>query len=141
QKSTARDERTSMIQRLLASKGLASYMLACATGLTLHFRWPFPENNLLLHLIALRAPITYLGFKYGYELCLFTTPYIGYSLLLSGVYIFALRPARASKPMPLPDYPAPNGRAELSLILGEVHDPRTPTPSANPYWLSVPARG
>ncbi len=130
-----------MMQRLLASKGLAAYLLACATGLTLYFRWPFPANNLLLHLIALRAPITYLEFKYGYEICLFTTPYIGYSLLLSGVYIFALRPTRSSKPMPLPQYPTPNLRAELSLILGEVHDPRTPTPSANPYWLSVPARG
>ena len=130
-----------MIQRMLASKSVVAYVLACATGLSLYFRWPFPENNLVLYLIAHRAPITYLGFKYGYELCLFTTPYIGYSLLLSGVYIFALRPARKLKPMPLPEYSAPEERQDLSLVLGEVHDSRQPLPSANPYWLSIPERG
>lgn len=44
-----------MIQRVLGSKGLVAYVLACATGLTLYFRWPFPADDLMLHLIALRA--------------------------------------------------------------------------------------
>jgi hypothetical protein len=65
-----------VIQRVLASKGLVAYVLACATGLTLYFRWPFPADDLVLHLIALRAPAIYLGFKYTYTLFLFTTPYI-----------------------------------------------------------------
>ena len=30
-----------MIQRALASKGLVAYVLACATRITLYFRWPF----------------------------------------------------------------------------------------------------
>ena len=34
-----------MIQRVLASKGPVAYILACATGITLYFRWPFPEND------------------------------------------------------------------------------------------------
>ena len=63
-----------MIQRVLASKGLVAYVLACATGLTLYFRWPFPADDLVLHLIALRAPAIYLAFKYTYTLFLFTTP-------------------------------------------------------------------
>ena len=130
-----------MIQRLLVSKNLVAYALACATGLTLYFKWPFPESNLVLHLIALRAPNIYLGFKYGYELCLFTTPYIGYSLLLSGVYVFAFRPTRRIKPKSLPPYPVHYERQTLSLVLGEVHDPRKPLPSANPYWLTIPERG
>ena len=94
-----------MIQRVLGSKGLVAYVLACATGLTLYFRWPFPVDDLMLHLIALRAPAIYLGFKYAYTLFLFTTPYIGYSLVLSGLYIFAYRPSRKVKPKELPPYP------------------------------------
>jgi hypothetical protein len=70
-----------VIQRVLASKGLVAYVLACATGLSLYFRQPFPANDLMLHLIELRAPAIYLGFKCTYTLFLFTTPYIAYSLV------------------------------------------------------------
>jgi len=130
-----------LIQRALASKGLVAYVLACATGITLYFRWPFPENDLMLHLISIRAPLIYIGFKYTYTLFLFTTPYIGYSLVLSGLYVFALRPTRRIKPMPLPAYPDPSSRDELFLVLGEVHDPRNPIAAEQPYWLTVPERG
>ena len=130
-----------MIQRALASKGFVAYVLACATGITLFFRWPFPENDLMLHLISIRAPLIYDGFKYTYTLFLFTTPYIAYSLVLSGLYVFAFRPTRKLRPMPLPVYPDPSSRDELFLVLGEVHDPRTSVPAAHPYWLIVPERG
>ena len=130
-----------MIQRVLASKSLVAYVLACVTGLTLYFRWPFPEDDLMLHLIALRAPNIYAFFKYSYTLFLFTTPFIAYSVILSGVYIFAFRPTRKLKPRALPPYPEPGKRQELSLVLGEVHDPRKPVPAENPYWLTVPERG
>jgi len=43
----------------------------------------------MLHLIDLRAHGVYLFFKYSYRLFLFTTPYIAYSLVLSGLYVFA----------------------------------------------------
>lgn len=91
-----------MIQRVLASKGIVAYLLASATGITLYFRWPWPQNDLVLRLIDLRAPMIYLFFKYTYALFLFTTPYIGYSLVLSALYVFALRATRKVKPMPLP---------------------------------------
>ena len=130
-----------MIQRALASKGIVAYVLACATGITLYFRWPFPENDLMLRLISIRAPLIYAGFKYTYTLFLFTTPYIAYSLVLSGLYVFAFRPTRKIKPMPLPAYPDPSRRDELFLVLGEVHDPRKPVAAEQPYWLTVPERG
>jgi TraM recognition site of TraD and TraG len=130
-----------VIQRALASKGLVAYLFACATGITLYFRWPFPESDLVLHLISIRAPLIYAGFNYTYTLFLFTTPYIAYSLLLSGLYIFAFRPDRKIKPMPLPDYPEPRKRNELFLVLGEVHDSRKPVAAESPYWLTVPERG
>ena len=130
-----------MIQRILASKGVVAYLLACATGLTLFFRCPFPQDDLVLHLIELRTPMIYLFFKYSYTLFLFTTPYIGYSLVLSGLYVFAFRPTRKLKPLPLPPYPDPARRDDLFLVLGEVHDSRKPVPSSSPYWLTVPERG
>jgi len=130
-----------MIQRALASKGLVAYILACATGITLYFRWPFPENDLMLHLISIRAPLIYDGFRYTYTLFLFTTPYIAYSLVLSGLYVFALRPTRKIKPMPLPAFPEPSKRNELFLVLGEVHDPRRAVAAEHPHWLTVPERG
>ncbi len=130
-----------MIQRALASKGIVAYVLACATGITLYFRWPFPENDLMLRLISIRAPLIYAGFKYTYTLFLFTTPYIAYSLVLSGLYVFAFRPTRKIKPMPLPTYPDPSRRHELFLVLGEVHDPRRPVAAEQPYWLAIPERG
>jgi len=130
-----------MIQRVLASKGIVAYVLACASGITLFFRWPFPETDPVLRLIAVRAPLVFLSFKYTYALFLFTTPYIVYSLVLSGLYIFAFRPNRKIKPMPLPAYPDARKRAELFLVLGEVHDPRQPVAAEHPYWLTIPERG
>src|ERR1700694_1183816 len=130
-----------MIQRALASKGLVAYLLACATGITLYFRWPFPEGDLVLHLISIRAPLIYTSFKYTYTLFLFTTPYIAYSLVLSGLYVFAFRPNRKIKPRPLPAYSEPTKRNDLFLVLGEVHDPRKPVAAEHPYWLTVPERG
>src|SRR5208283_3943581 len=81
------------------------------------------------------------GLKASYHVMLFTTPYIGYSLLLSALYIFALRTTRRVKPQPLPPYPAIQSRNELFVVVGEIHDPRKFIPAENPYWLTIPARG
>jgi hypothetical protein len=34
-----------MIQRALTSKGIVAYVLACATAITLYFRWPLPRER------------------------------------------------------------------------------------------------
>ena len=82
------------------------------------------------------------GFKYTYTLFLFTTPYIAYSLVLSGLYIFAYRPSRKIKARELPPYPDAADRNDLFLVLGEVHDPRRPAPCcSSPIGLTVPERG
>jgi hypothetical protein len=130
-----------MMQRVLASKDFAAYLLASATGLTLYYRCPFPADDLMLRLIAIRQPVIYEGFRYTYTLFLFTTPYIAFSLILSGLYIFAFRPTRKVKPMGLPKYSDPRERTELFLVLGEVHDPRRLGPAEQPYWLTIPERG
>ena len=139
-----------MIQRVLNSKNFLAVLLAMATGTLLYFKMPWPMttamvsstwNEYFLRLVAVRDPWTYAGLKASYHVMLFTTPYIGYSFLLSALYIFTLRPKRAAKPQPLPTYPPIQTRNELYVVIGEVHNPRQAVPAENPYWLTVPARG
>jgi hypothetical protein len=130
-----------MIQRVLNSKNFIAFLLASATGMTLYFLLPFPDGNLFLRVIALRAPLVYAGAKYSYTVMLFTTPYIVLSILLSGLYIFALKARRQASPSRLPAYPDPLKRDNLFLVVGEVHNPRKPIPAENPRWLTIPERG
>ena len=130
-----------MIQRILVSKNLTAYFLACATGLTLHLTWPFPGHDPVLQLIALREPAIYDGIRYIYSLFLFTTPYILFSLVLSCLYVFAFRPQEKARSLALAPYSDPSQRESLFLTLGEVHDPRKAVPNDRPYWLNVSERG
>jgi hypothetical protein len=139
-----------MIQRILNSKNFLAALLALATGTALYLKLPWPEtaavvpqtwHEYFLRWIELRDPWTYTALKASYLVMLFTTPYISYSFLLSAVYIFTLRPRRSAKPQPLPPYPVVESRRELSLVIGEVHNPRLPIPAENPSWLVIPQRG
>src|SRR5215470_12718828 len=130
-----------MIRRLLDAKNLLACLLAAATGMTLYLRVPFPENNFFLELIFLHSRRVFLGFEYSYYVFLYTTPYILYSVLLSGFYIFALKFKRRVRPGTLPPYPALRDRTAPSVVIGEVHNPRTLGPAETPHWLTIPERG
>lgn len=130
-----------MIQRILHARHFFACLLAAITGMALYFRAPFPEDNLFLRVMAIRSASAFLFFKYSYTLFLYTTPYIAYSILLSGVYIFALKAGRKIRAGRLPLYSDPRKRTELSLVLGEVHHPRKQIPSEAPHWLAIPERG
>ncbi len=130
-----------MILRLLHSRQLVASFLAAATGMALYLRVPFPEANLFLQVMAVRSAAAFLFFKYSYTLFLYTTPFIGFSILFSGMYIFALKSRARARAGKLPPYPEPGKRVELSLVLGEVHEPRKRVPSERPYWLTIPERG
>jgi TraM recognition site of TraD and TraG len=130
-----------MIQRILHARHFFACLLAGATGMVLYFRVPFPESNLFLQVMALRARYAFLFLKYSFTLFLYTTPYIAYAVLLSGIYIFALKVGSKIRPGRLPLYPDTRTRTELSLILGEVHHPRKQIPSETPRWLAIPERG
>lgn len=130
-----------MIQRILHARHFVACLLAAATGMALYFRAPFPESNLFLQVMALRAHDAFLFFKYSYTVFLYTTPYITFALLLSGVYIFALKTDSKIRAGRLPSYSDPRKRTELSLVLGEVHHPRKQFPSETPQWLEIPERG
>jgi TraM recognition site of TraD and TraG len=130
-----------MMQRVFNSRNFIAWLLAMATGLALYFKMPFPSENIFLQIMALRAPCIYQGTLYSYNLFLFTTPYIAYSVLLSTVYIAGPRFRKRIREVKLPTYSDPSSRDDLFLIVGEVHNPRKCLPSPDPYWLTIPERG
>jgi hypothetical protein len=130
-----------MFRRILDSRSFVAALLAMATGTALFYRVPFPEGQVFLKVIALRAPQALLCFKYLYWVCLFSTPYMVYAGMLSVLYTFTLKLGRKVAPGRLPPYPDPGKRDQLFLVLGEVHNPRKPGPSKTPRWLIVPERG
>ncbi|HWO37443.1 MAG TPA: TraM recognition domain-containing protein [Candidatus Acidoferrum sp.] len=130
-----------MIQRLIHSKNLIACVLAATTGIILYFRMPFPADNFLIELLFLRARPLFLGLRYSYFVFLYTTPFIVYSILLTGIYIFALKIPQKTRPGRLPAYVDPPAREKLFLVIGEVHNSRTPGPAESPHWLTIPERG
>lgn len=130
-----------MIQKILNSKNLVPFVLAAATGMTLYFRMPFPEGNIFLRVMALRSLSAFELLKYSYTLFLFSIPYIGYSVLFSGLYIFALKAKQRIRAGKLPLFPDPQKRDDLFLVLGEVHNPRKQVPTECPQWRVIPEKG
>jgi hypothetical protein len=130
-----------VIQRALESRAFLSALVAMAAGAFLFYTHPFPDQQIFLHVIAMRAPRAFLSFKYIYYTLLFTTPYIVSSAALSGLYIFTLKGRQKVSPGRLPLYPDLRKRDSLFLVVGEVHNPRKPLPARDPYWLTIPERG
>src|SRR2546426_7912611 len=129
------------MQAVVASRGLVSVALAAMVGLALISRLPFPDENNLLQFVRLNTPIVFYGIKWTYLAMLFTTPYIGVSLLLSLAYIFIGRKAAPVVGGKLPPYPEPAMREKLFLVIGELHHPRRPEPVEDPRWLVIADRG
>src|SRR5260370_7175236 len=102
--------------------------LGGGTGMTLYLRVPFPEGNTFLLIMALRSPYAFEVLKYSYTLFLFSTPYIGYSVLLSGLYIFALKAKQRIRAARFPLFPDPRTKNDLSPSLAKVPIPRKQTP-------------
>jgi TraM recognition site of TraD and TraG len=130
-----------MMQRVLNSKNLIACLLAAGTGLALYYRLPFPAGNFFLELLFLRARSVFLGARFSYILFLYTTPYIFYSVLLSGLYIAAIKIPARLRPGRLPGYSPPRQRDRLSLVIGEIHRGNIPGPAEHPVWLAIPERG
>jgi hypothetical protein len=130
-----------MLQRLLASRHFVAALLAMATGTVLFSVRPFPERQLFLEVVAVRAPQAFLSFRWLYVMALFTTPYMLYLAMLSALYIGTLKRKSPTIAGQLPSYPDPGQRRELFVVLGEVHHPRRSGPAENPVWLVIPERG
>jgi hypothetical protein len=130
-----------MMQRIVNSKNFVAFVLAAARGMTLHFRVFFPEGNIFLRVMALRSPSAFEALKYSYTLFLFSTPYISYSVVLSGLYIFALKAKQRIRAGKLPIFPDPRTRDDLFLVIGEVHNLRKRVPAECPQSFVILERG
>src|SRR2546422_9823095 len=113
------------MQTVVASRGLVSVTLAAMVGLALISRLPFPDENNLLQFVRLEAPAVFYGIKWTYLAMLFTTPYIGLSLLFSLAYIF-IGGGGASRPGgQVPPRPGAASRGRRRFFFREVlHLPR-----------------
>src|ERR1700683_5703572 len=113
-------EPNDMMQRLVHAKNVIPCVLAATTGIILYFRMPFPADNFLIELLFLRARPLFLGLRYCYFVFLYTTPFIVYSILLTGIYIFALKSTQKTRTGRVPVYIDPSARENLFLVVGGV---------------------
>src|SRR5216684_1863204 len=107
-----------MTRRILASRHFVAAVLAMVTGAVLLYARPFPENQAFLRVIAVRAPHAFLSFRYIYNVCLFTTPYIAFLGVLSAIYVGTLKFRPRVVAGQLPRYPDPRKREDLFVVLG-----------------------
>jgi hypothetical protein len=115
--------------------------VSAVAGLAALRRLPFPEEDALLQLVLLEKPSLFYGLKVAYVTVLFSSPYVLASIVLSLGYIFLRHPERNAGLAKLPPYPDPSRRNRLSVVVGELHHAKKPTPSEHPSWLTIPARG
>jgi len=130
-----------MLQTLVEARAPLALLCATALGSTGLHVYPFPVDNPVLQLIAVRAPDVFLACAYGYPTLWLATIWVASYVVLSLCAIVLYRHPRVPPPRPLPPYPTPELRDELSLVIGETHHLTTPGPAPNPTWLVIPRRG
>jgi hypothetical protein len=87
---------------------------------------------LLIRCFATLRSSIYLAFVWSFAIFLFTTPFLMLSMCLSLLYIHFYEEETAETLGTLPEYPEPQYRQDLFLILGELHHQIAATPAARP---------
>src|SRR5262249_51462600 len=105
----------------MPSRESVSLAFAATVGSVAVWRWPFPEDQVLLQLVHLERPALFDVVKGAYLVMLFTTPFIAAVVLWSLGYIFLARPDHVVIVPRLPPYSRPETREKLFVVLGEVH--------------------
>ena len=126
---------------LVAYRFALSVGIAAAASITLHAMWPWPATEPLLRYFALERPTLYMAVAHGYDLFLFTTPFLFCSMFLSLVYVHVYRREIETTAGSLPLLADPASRRDLLFVLGEVHQQLRPDPSPAPRWLKIPEHG
>jgi hypothetical protein len=130
-----------IVRLLVEYRMLLSVGLSLSCGIILQSLYPIHADDPLLRLIACEQPTTFRALVRGYDLFLYTTPFLFFSLIFSLAYIHLYRKDSELALGILPPYPDPRTCPKLSLILGEVHRQLVPDPGPFPYWLTIPERG
>src|ERR1700675_2202718 len=130
-----------MIRHIVDSRPYLSIILTVGIGTLLIQHVPFPDDNAVLQLVAAEKPVIFIDIKYAYQAMLFSTPFIGCSMLFSLMYRFFVRPREVAPLAPLPLYALAADRDRLFLVVGELHHPKRPEPAKEPRWLTIHDRG
>jgi hypothetical protein len=130
-----------MLRTFVHHRALLSFALSCSAGLVLFRRYPFPVDDSILQMILYQKPWLFDSIRWTYTAMLFSTPLIGFSIAFALLYIFAIKTDQTLIRNPLPLYPAPAEREKLFLVVGELHQAKTPAPVEHPQWLVIPDRG
>ncbi len=126
---------------LIAYRFALSFGLAAAASIVLRTFWPWPAEQPLLRYFAVQQPTVYAIVAHGYDMFLFTTPFLFCSVVFSLLYVHVYRRELETTAGSLPSYPDSAKRKNLCLILGELHHQLSPSPSSTPGWLVIPQRG
>jgi hypothetical protein len=130
-----------IVRPLIEHRLIVSFGLSVASGILLQNSYPLNAANPLLRLVALERPVIFEFLVWSYTLFLYSTPFLGISVLLSFVYVHFYSRDLSRAGGPLPEYPDPRTRHDLFLVVGEVHHRLRPDPSPEPRWLGIPELG
>jgi hypothetical protein len=130
-----------MIRHIVESRPYLSIILTVGIGTLLIQHFPFPDDNAVLQLVAAEKPVIFIDIKYAYQAMLFSTPFIGCSMLFSLLYRFFVRRREVAPLAPLPLYPLAADRDRLFLVVAELHHSKRPEPAKEPRWLTIHDRG
>lgn len=130
-----------LIRPLVEYRIVLSLGLSAACGIVLNGLFPINAADPLLRLMALERLPIFDGLAWSYNLFLYSTPFLVFSMIFSLMYVHLYRRESELAAGALPPYPNPRTQASLSLVLGEVHRQLVPKPSPAPQWLSIPERG
>jgi TraM recognition site of TraD and TraG len=130
-----------LIHSIIEYRILLSFGLSAACGIILNTLYPINAANPLLRLVAWERPPIFHALVWSYDVFLYSTPFLIFSMLFSLAYVHIYRRESELAAGPLPPYPDPRTRQDLSLVLGEIHRQLVPRPSPAPQWLTIPERG
>jgi hypothetical protein len=130
-----------LIRPMVEYRILLSLGLSAACGIVLNSLFPINVTNPLLRLMALERPPVFQCLVWSYDIFLYSTAFLVFSMIFSLLYVHLYRKELAQAAGTLPPYPDPRTRTSLSLVLGEVHRQLQPLPSPAPQWLSILERG
>ena len=126
---------------LVRHRFLLSAGLSAAAGIILKTTVLIPVADPLFRYAAFQRPSIYDAFVWSFAIFLFTTPFLMLSMCFSLLYIHFYEEETTETLGSLPEYPEPQCRQDLFLILGELHHQLEATPAAHPQWLSIPEKG
>jgi hypothetical protein len=131
----------SLSRPLVEYRVVLSLGLSAACGVVLDSLYPLQHRNPFLQLLSLERPEIFHGLVWSYNVFLYSTPFLVFSIFFSLAYIHLYESKQDRIAGALPLYPDPMWRNELYLIAGELHRQLRAEPSPFPRWLSIPERG